>query len=64
MIDINPTQLADIIEDNTGSLINIAELRNSILEERAILIHNDIQIANIRMNKKGEYILIPKKNEK
>lgn len=47
------TQLANIIEDNTRSLINIAELRNCILDEIAILIHNYFQIANIRMNKKG-----------
>lgn len=59
MREISPAQLADIIENNVGNAIAINELRNIILEEGAILIHNSNQIAKIFINEDGNYVLEP-----
>ncbi|MCR4030283.1 MULTISPECIES: hypothetical protein [Flavobacterium] len=57
MREINPQQLADIIENNVGNAIAINELRNIILEEGAILVHNGNRIANISVNEENNYVL-------
>lgn len=59
MREISPLQLADIIENNAGSPVAIAELRRIVLEEGAVLIHNDIRIASIIADDEGNYILQP-----
>ena len=59
MREISPSELAEIIENKTGSLININELRKIILEEGAVLVHNGNKIANINITEDDNYILVP-----